>query len=65
VERILRVRDFVGVVVPSVVSDMLSRLTELPDRFIKNTVLVLGNLKLYLDVSGKALTEYSETVPSI
>ena len=60
-ERILRVRDFVGVVVPSVVSDVLSHLTELPDRFIENTVFVLGNLKLYLDVSGNLHTSSVES----
>jgi len=56
VERILRVRDFVGVVVPSVVSDVLGCLTELLERLIENTVFVLGNVELYLDVSDNPYT---------
>ena len=56
VERILRVYNFVGVVVPSVVSDVLGRLTELLERLIEEFVIVLGNVELYLDVSDNLHT---------
>ena len=55
-ECILCVRDFVGVVIPSVVSDVLGRLTELLERLIENAVRVLGNVELYLDVSDDLYT---------
>ncbi len=51
-ERILRDRNFGGVVVPSVVSDVLGRLTELLEHLIENILSVLGNIELYLDVSN-------------
>ena len=49
-ERILRVRDFIGVVVPSVVCDVLGRLSELLERLIEDFVVVLGNVEFNLDV---------------
>ena len=56
VECILRVRDFEGVVVPSVVSNVLCHLTELLERLIENTVFVLGDVELYLDISDNSHT---------
>jgi hypothetical protein len=50
VERIFRIRDFVGVVALSVVCDVLRRLLELLERLIKDIVVVLGNVEFDLDV---------------
>jgi len=56
VERVLRVRDFVGVVVPSVVCDVLGRVSELLKRLIEDFVVVLGNVEFYLDVPNNLHT---------
>ena len=53
---ILRIRDVVGVVVPSVVSDVLSRLSELIESFIEEFVIVLGNVEFDLDVPNNLYT---------
>jgi len=56
VECILCIRDIVGVVVLSVVSDVLRRLSELLERLIEEFVIVLGNIELELDVPNNLHT---------
>ena len=58
VERIFCIRDFVGVVVPSVVCDVLGRLSELLERLIEDFVVVLGNVDLKLDFPNNLYTSY-------
>ena len=59
-EGILRIRNFRGVVVPSSVSDVLGRLPELLERRIENTVSVLRNVELYLDVADNLQTSLEQ-----
>jgi len=56
VERVLRVRDVLGVVVPSVVSDVLRRLLELLERFIEDFGVLVGNVEFDLDVPNNLHT---------
>ena len=56
VERVLPVRDFVGVVVPSVVCDVSGRVSELLERLIEDFVVVLGNVEFDMDVPNDLRT---------
>jgi hypothetical protein len=55
-ECIFCIRDFVGVVVPSVVCDVLRRFLELLERLIEDFGVVLGNVEFDLDVPNNLQT---------
>lgn len=56
VERVLRVRDVVGVVIPSVVCDVLRRLSELLKRLVKDFIALVGNIEFDLNVPNNLHT---------
>jgi len=55
-ECVLGVRDVVGVVVPSVVCDVLGRMSELLKRLIEEFVTLFGNVEFDLDVPNNLHT---------
>jgi hypothetical protein len=56
VEYVFDFRDVVGVVVPSMISDMLGGVSELLEHLIENALIVLRNVEFELDVPNNLHT---------